>query len=354
MLDAEGNPLDVRLDPSGQEMDGSAGPVRLILTDISMFKEAHRNLLDAHSLQEWQIGEQVTRVRTLNQELEQVVLTYNQQLHVPLARAMNFLQLTRGALAGPPEAATQGLLNTERALQQLIALVATVDRYMQVRSMRVRMRPVDLDSVLREVLKAAQPLMADRNVRITHAPLPRVQGDHRALYVVLDEYIGNALKFTKEREEARIHLSVRETEFEVMIGVEDNGAGFNMRQKDRLFQLFGRLHPSAQYEGTGIGLMTARRACERFGAGCGPRARSVRAPPSGSPGPNSLACRSRPSGTPQLPLPGSGSSHPGRSPGLNQSAFFRHLLQAPAPVTGPRPLLMGTPQNSQDPTDVRS
>lgn len=201
----------------------------------------------------------------MNQELDQTVKVFIQQLQLPVARAMSCLGLLRKALPGPSEEFLGPMTNAERAVQQVIALLASIDRYMQVRSMRVRLQRVDLNPVLQDVLKNAQPVMADREVQITHDALPTVQGDRQALYLILDEYVANALKFTKGRELARVHVMVRETEAEHLIGVEDNGTGFNMRSRDKLFQLFGRLHPSREYEGSGIGLATVRRSCERFG-----------------------------------------------------------------------------------------
>lgn len=265
LLHADGAPLDVLLDIGASRLDGEFQHFRLVMTDVTAHKQAHRGLLDTVTTQEGQIREQATRLRALNQELEGVVTVLIQQIRLPVARAMNFLGLLRRNLGEPPEEVTQPFLNTEQAVQQIIALLASVDRYMQMRGMRLRVRQVNLNSVLREVLKNARPLMTDWNVEVTSDPLPTVQGDSQALYVMLDEYVSNALKFTRGREAARVHVLVRESGAEYHIGVQDNGAGFNMRQRDRLFQLFGRLHSSRVYEGSGVGLVTVRRVCERFG-----------------------------------------------------------------------------------------
>ncbi len=82
---------------------------------------------------------------------------------------------------------------------------------------------------------------------------------------ILGEYLNNALKFTVRQSEARIHFHVRQTEVEYQLGIEDNGVGFNLQQAGRLFQVFGRLHPSKSYPGSGVGLASARRVAERFG-----------------------------------------------------------------------------------------
>lgn len=178
---------------------------------------------------------------------------------------MNVLGLLRRALGEPPEGVTRPLLHIERALQQIVALYESVDRYMQARGLQARIRPVDLNAVLREVLKDVRLLLADRNVQITHDPLPVVQGDSQALFLILNEYISNALKFTRTREEARLHILVEETDSAFHIGVRDNGVGFDPRGQGRLFRLFERQHPSSRYEGSGLGLAVVRRTCERFG-----------------------------------------------------------------------------------------
>lgn len=102
-------------------------------------------------------------------------------------------------------------------------------------------------------------------MQVSQGALPAVTGDSRVLYIILHEYVMNALKFTRVRPQARLHVMVKETEAEHWIGVEDNGIGFNVRQKEQVFDLFTRLHSSDLYEGTGLGLAVVRSLCERFG-----------------------------------------------------------------------------------------
>ncbi|UQN09522.1 ATP-binding protein (plasmid) [Deinococcus sp. QL22] len=265
LLHVDGTVFEVLLDLNAEKAAGEFQRFRLVITDITAYKAAHTHLLNDAESHQQEAQAHSTRIRELNQELEQVVTVFIQQLHPPLTRAMNFLGLTRRTLGDASDEVKQPLLNTERAVQQVIALMASTERYMRMRSMRVRLRYVDLNSVFREIRKNAQPLLAERQIQITSDALPTVQGDTQALYLIFDEYIANALKYTKEKDLARIHVLVREFDSEYHIGVEDNGSGFNMRQRNQLFQLFGRLHSSKVYEGTGVGLVTVRRSAQRFG-----------------------------------------------------------------------------------------
>lgn len=265
LLQPDGSSLDVLLEAVALGAEGAPAGCSVVVTDITPYKEAQRVLQRGNADLGGQLQERTARARALNEELEHVVTTFTRQLQRPTTQAMSVLGLLRRALGEQPEGVTRPLLHIERALQQIVALYESVDRYMQARGLRAQIRPVDLNVVLREVLKDIRVLLADRSVQLTHDPLPVVQGDSQALTVIFTEYLSNALKFTRTREEARLHILVEETEAAYHIGIRDNGVGFDPRGQDRLFRLFGRQHPSSAYEGSGLGLAVIRRVCERFG-----------------------------------------------------------------------------------------
>ena len=258
-------PLTVRLDLKASGGDGRLDRCHLVVTDLTSHKETQRERLADHVTVNGSFQGQLSRVRTLNEEFEQVITSTLQQLQPPIGRVMTALSLLRRIPDDRTERGDRLLLHIEQADQQLFAIIESVRRYMQARQVRVWIRTVDLGAVLREVLKEVEPLLADRRVQFTHDPLPTLQGDSQVLQNILTEYISNALKFTRTREQARLHVIVRETETEYHIGVEDNGVGFNTDDTDRLFRLFQRGHPSKVYEGSGLGLAVVRLLCERFG-----------------------------------------------------------------------------------------
>lgn len=241
----DGTFLDVLLEAVSREGEGRWEGYSLVVTDITPYKEAQRVLQSGHVDLSGQLQERTARAQALSEELEHVVNTFIQQLQRPTRQAMSVLGLLRKALGEPPEGINRPLLQIERALQQIVALFESVNRYMQARQLQAWIRPVALNVVLREVLKDLRDLLRDRNVQLTHDPLPVVQGDSQALSVIFTEYLSNALKFTRTQEEARIHIHVQETETAYHIGIQDNGVGFDPRQEAGLFRLFGRQHSSS-------------------------------------------------------------------------------------------------------------
>jgi light-regulated signal transduction histidine kinase (bacteriophytochrome) len=126
-------------------------------------------------------------------------------------------------------------------------------------------RSVDMDELARSA--AAEMLAAHTgpSPRIRIDPLPRCHGDATALRQVWCNLIGNALKYSARRAEPSIGIRAVTDGHELVYQVEDNGAGFDMRQADKLFGVFQRLHSADEFTGTGVGLAIVARTLARHG-----------------------------------------------------------------------------------------
>jgi hypothetical protein len=92
-----------------------------------------------------------------------------------------------------------------------------------------------------------------------------VEADSEGLAQALRNYLDNAIKFSGDAPEPRVEVGVEETEKSCRLWVRDNGAGFDMKYHDRIFEIFQRLHRLEDYPGTGVGLAIVRKAMERMG-----------------------------------------------------------------------------------------
>ena len=125
---------------------------------------------------------------------------------------------------------------------------------------------MDLEPLVRDVIRELEPDSAGRTITWRIGDLPTVDGEAALLRIVLDNLISNALKFTQPRQQAKIEIgSIPGQASEAVIFVLDNGVGFDMAYADKLFGVFQRLHREEEFEGTGIGLANVRRIIARHG-----------------------------------------------------------------------------------------
>ncbi len=121
-----------------------------------------------------------------------------------------------------------------------------------------------MNQVASTVVSNLQVTIEDTGARVAMGPLPMVHVDGAQMTRVLQNLIGNAIKFHGP-EPPRITIAAKRRSGEWVISVKDNGIGIDAGHKDDLFKMFHRLHTREEYEGTGIGLAITKKIVERNG-----------------------------------------------------------------------------------------
>jgi light-regulated signal transduction histidine kinase (bacteriophytochrome) len=122
---------------------------------------------------------------------------------------------------------------------------------------------VDMNSILGQAIYNLNIKIKEKAALVTNGELPAVFADGGQMVQLLQNLIGNAVKFCITS--PRIHISATEEMNHYQFAVEDNGIGIEPEYRERIFQIFQRLHPKDEYSGTGIGLAICRRIVERHG-----------------------------------------------------------------------------------------
>jgi light-regulated signal transduction histidine kinase (bacteriophytochrome) len=129
----------------------------------------------------------------------------------------------------------------------------------------IRKQVVDQEALVREVLEDLESERNGRPVEIAVLGLYASDGDPALLKQIWTNLLANALKFTRDREDARISVGSDKVGRETVYFVRDNGVGFDMRYADKVFGVFQRLHRAEDYPGTGVGLAIVQRIVQRHG-----------------------------------------------------------------------------------------
>jgi signal transduction histidine kinase len=123
-------------------------------------------------------------------------------------------------------------------------------------------RPVDMATLAAEV---ANEVRGDSRAAIEIGALPAAHADPAMLKQVWLNLIGNAVKYSAKRADARVEIRGREEPRELVYSVRDNGVGFDMRYAAKLYGVFQRLHRADEFPGTGVGLAIVQRIVTRHG-----------------------------------------------------------------------------------------
>ncbi|MFC6660643.1 sensor histidine kinase [Deinococcus multiflagellatus] len=244
---------------------GQGWHCRLTLTDVTMQRAAQDEVLRLNTALEAQIEERTRHIRELNDELETFLYAAAHDLTTPLRHIRSFTAQLSAQMPEPTDEHLRCAANVEQATLHMEHQLRALLTVFRLGRSRMRFQPVDLTRVLHEVRKDLKPELRGREVALSTDGLPRVLGDSLALQLVFTHLLGNALKFSRPRPQARIQVGAQESEREWLLYVRDNGVGFNMRQKERLFGVFQRLHHNTEFEGLGVGLALVRRIVNRHG-----------------------------------------------------------------------------------------
>ena len=126
------------------------------------------------------------------------------------------------------------------------------------------LRP-DMNSIVKAAYESNSSEEDRKNVNFILHDLPDVPCDPSLMRQVWGNLISNAIKFTSPRIERIIEISGRKDGTRVIYEIKDNGVGFNPKYKDKLFEVFQRLHKMDEFEGSGVGLAIVKRIINRHG-----------------------------------------------------------------------------------------
>ena len=149
------------------------------------------------------------------------------------------------------------------AASKLDRLINEVLEYSRAGQATLTRRPIALTELAREV--TADLLVQYPQASLHIGELPSVSGDPTMLRQVLQNLIGNALKFSAHQAHPQIEVNCEHCDGETVFYVRDNGSGFDMRYAEKLGGLFQRLHSEREYPGSGVGLAIVQRLIERHG-----------------------------------------------------------------------------------------
>lgn len=203
----------------------------------------------------------------MNAELQEFAFVASHDLQEPLRKIQAFGDRLRKTQAHRlDETGKDYLARMENAAGRMQRLIQDLLKYSRIAAKPEPFREVDLNDLAAETVQVFEFTLRERDGSVAISELPTIQADPTQMKQLLQNLIGNALKFQKPGGKPRVRISsVALDDDSFLIRVEDNGIGFDKKYVDRIFSPFQRLHGRNEYEGTGMGLAICRKIVERHG-----------------------------------------------------------------------------------------
>jgi PAS domain S-box-containing protein len=252
-------PVDIMLNPIET---GEGTWAFAVIRDITVQRENTARITELNR----SLKVQIEQLSASNRELEAFSYSISHDLRAPLRHIIGFVDLLNERDLTALDAKSRHYLEViTQAAQKMGNLIDGLLAFSRMGRAELDKRTVDLDRLVREILRQQAEETRGREIDWEIAPLPAVAGDPAMLHLVLNHLIQNAVKFTKPRARARIEIGALEEDEETRVYVRDNGVGFDIRYVSKLFGLFQRLHSNEEFEGTGVGLAYVQRIVMRHG-----------------------------------------------------------------------------------------
>ncbi|WP_246260435.1 sensor histidine kinase [Cellulomonas taurus] len=249
----------------GEIADLAADVERMRLSLVEQLQSIEASRAEVAAAHE-QLSEQAEELRRSNRDLEQFAYVASHDLQEPLRKVASFTQLLQKRYGGQlDERADQYIGFAVDGAKRMQALIQDLLGFSRVGRIGGEVTDVPMDEALADALDNLGSLIEDTGAVIEVDDLPVVAGERGLLVQLLQNLIGNAIKFRDPERPPTVRITARQDGDTWEFDCRDNGIGIDAQYAERVFVIFQRLHPKDVYGGTGIGLALCKKIVEYHG-----------------------------------------------------------------------------------------
>jgi PAS domain S-box-containing protein len=240
--------------------------IRVGNRDITARHMAEDKITELNRNLEQRVTERTQQLEAANKELEAFSYSVSHDLRVPLRAMDGFSRILIQEHADKLDEEGKRLLNMVlNNAGRMSQLIEDILEFSRTGRLEITFSEIDMEKMAYAVAEELQPSSAGSKLQFEIEHIPPATGDRAMMHQVFVNLLSNAIKFSRIREIPTIRVGAIVKGGETIYFVKDNGVGFDMRNVDKLFGVFQRLHSATEFEGTGIGLAIVKRIVTRHG-----------------------------------------------------------------------------------------
>ncbi len=234
-----------------------------IIEERTLELEKDYNALKSNELK---LKEMIEELKRSNKELKSFAYITSHDLQEPLRTISSYAELLKrryeGQLDEDADDFIEYMVDGTSRMQQMIKVLLD---YSRIGTQGKKFEKFNVEEAFNNALSNLQLRIEESNAEITHDTLPEVMGDLNQICRVFQNLINNGLKFHKKNIPPQIHVSAKKNGTMWIFSIKDNGIGIENQYKNKVFEVFKRLHTMDEYPGSGISLAIVKRIIDRHG-----------------------------------------------------------------------------------------
>ncbi|MCX6199436.1 MAG: PAS domain S-box protein [Bacteroidetes bacterium] len=214
---------------------------------------------------ELRVTERTTELTEANKALEAFSYSVSHDLRAPVRAVTSFTKIIQKEYGAGFDADCNELFeHIETSSKRMNAIIDDLLNLAKYEKEKLRLAPLDMSKLVKNIWDNISFSTSHKAI-LQLADLPLANADESMIEQVLVNLISNAVKYSSKKEKPMVIVGYEKADVTITFFVKDNGAGFDMKNYNRLFGAFQRLHGTSEFEGTGVGLHLVKRIVERHG-----------------------------------------------------------------------------------------
>ncbi|MGP6085546.1 sensor histidine kinase [Antarctobacter jejuensis] len=253
----------------GIMFSGTSVLLRLRSTHAAAETERQQENLQVEKANARNLQKVIDQLQLTNRQQAEFAYSISHDLKAPANTAHMLIDAIRTEDGTLDPARTEHVEDLDKVIRRMLELIDGVLTYSRTLDCKAPVSKIRLDDALDEVLSDLRADIMSSGAIIERTPLPEIPANRQQMRQLLQNLVSNALKYREPGKRPRLRISSSGPDQDGMVAIEvqDNGIGIAPEDHDRIFALFGRLHGSETYEGTGLGLPISQRIAAAHGGG---------------------------------------------------------------------------------------